>query len=399
MLTPAATRRQRLALRWLTRRPARSIPLLPFIRLSAAVAALISLATVLFAMAHGIPATVALPAMLLAPLLAEHLPGRLDARARAHVRSVEGAAACRYLQRLTAWYTRLAQAVADGGLPELQRSVRTGHHLLWDAAGLLQDHDTRTVSAQLIDHERLMIQLVDQAVPSKRRTTAQAHPADTEQPRGHDRPLGPYPPGSQQTTATAQCAYGTSPKEDPPMPSPHWSDHAVHTADVYLLFAHEPYYPGPDTQEINTTLVAAASLLHPDIRQPDGVRIHDLLTRERQPGEIVPLATLTHELNGGAGWPALGNWEDVTAGLLRLVRAGGCDALSLGLTEIARALVCTGPHSHVRTYDTAAGESIAYGPAERAAVLDQIATFLAGLVAELRLWPGDNLLPPLSWRV
>ncbi|MEU1598457.1 hypothetical protein ABZ468_38015 [Streptomyces sp. NPDC005708] len=32
---------------------------------------------------------------------------------------------------------------------------------------------------------------------------------------------------------------------------------------VYLLFAHEPYYLGPGAQEINTTLVAADLLLHP----------------------------------------------------------------------------------------------------------------------------------------
>ncbi|MFD0507771.1 hypothetical protein ACFQ0G_43430 [Streptomyces chiangmaiensis] len=38
---------------------------------------------------------------------------------------------------------------------------------------------------------------------------------------------------------------------------------AARTPDVYLLFAHEPYYPGPGSREINTTVVAADSLLHP----------------------------------------------------------------------------------------------------------------------------------------
>ncbi|MFI5685401.1 hypothetical protein [Streptomyces sp. NPDC051636] len=56
----------------------------------------------LFAIGHGVPADVALPAMLLAPVLAEHLPGRLDARARLHVRSVEGDGAVRCMQRLAA---------------------------------------------------------------------------------------------------------------------------------------------------------------------------------------------------------------------------------------------------------------------------------------------------------
>lgn len=88
--------------------------------------------------------------------------------------------------------------------------------------------------------------------------------------------------------------------------------------NVYLLFAHAPYYLGPGTQEINTTAVPAGSLLHPQVCQPDGARIHDLLIRGRQSGEIVPLSTLTHELGGGADWPAVGDWESVTTDLVQL---------------------------------------------------------------------------------
>ncbi|MGK5695065.1 hypothetical protein ACSNOJ_19515 [Streptomyces sp. URMC 128] len=176
-----------------------------------------------------------------------------------------------------------------------------------------------------------------------------------------------------------------------PQPSP-----AVRTPGVYLLFAHEPYYPGPGTQEINTTVFAADSLLHPQVRQPDGARIHDLLTQGRQPSEIIPLATLTHELGGGDDWPTVGDWERVTTDLLQLVRSGDCDALSLGLSEIARALVCTGPHSHVRAYDVTADDFIDYGPPERAAVLAEVDAFLASLVTEQDLWPGDGLLAPLA---
>jgi hypothetical protein len=86
VLTPSATRTQRLALRRLTRRPARRIGLPPGIpgslRLAAVAVALFSLVAGLFAMADGIPADVALPAILLAPLLTEHLPATLDTRAR-----------------------------------------------------------------------------------------------------------------------------------------------------------------------------------------------------------------------------------------------------------------------------------------------------------------------------
>jgi hypothetical protein len=180
-----------------------------------------------------------------------------------------------------------------------------------------------------------------------------------------------------------------------PQPQPE-SSPAVRTPDVYLLFAHEPYHPGPGAQEINTTVVAADSLLHPQVRQPDGVRIHDLLTQGRQPGEILPLATLTHELNGGADWPKVGDWEGVTTDLVQLVRAGRCDALSLGLPAIPRALLCAGPHSHVRVYDAAADDFVTYGSAERTAVLDEVGRYLIGIAAERPFWPGDRLLPPLG---
>ncbi|MDQ1041848.1 hypothetical protein [Streptomyces sp. V4I2] len=171
---------------------------------------------------------------------------------------------------------------------------------------------------------------------------------------------------------------------------------AVRTSDVYFLFAHEPYYPGPGTQEINTTVVAAASLLHQQVRQPDGARIHDLLTQGRQPGQIIPLATLTHELNGGADWPAIGDWERVTTDLVQLVQTQMCDALSLGLPDIARALICTGPgpDNQLQAINPAAGELIVYGPDDRAEVLAEVDLFLTALVAEQPLWPGEGLLPP-----
>jgi hypothetical protein len=163
---------------------------------------------------------------------------------------------------------------------------------------------------------------------------------------------------------------------------------------VYLLFAHEPYYPAP-AREINTTVVAAASLLHPRVRQPDGARIHDRLTRGRRPGEIVPLATLTHELDGGALWPLIGDWEGVTHDVLELISARDCDALSLGLPAISRVLVCAGPRSTVRAWVPAAGRYRAYGPADRIEVLVEVGRQLAWAEAGTVLWPGDGLLPPL----
>ncbi|WP_249938572.1 hypothetical protein [Streptomyces mirabilis] len=398
VLTPTASRMQRLALRWLTRHPAQRLTLAPTIpgslRLSAVAVGVISVLAGLFAMGHGVPVEAVLPGMVLAPILAEHLPGQLDARAREHVRNVEGDGSCRYLQRLAALHTSLVQAAAGSDRYELRRAAEIGQHLLWDAADLLQTQDTRSASADLIARERLLVQLADQAAQSLKRTHTQDGPADADQPGWHERPLGPYPPGFEQTARPAsRRTPGSSPlKGFHPKPQTQ-PDHAGHAADVYLLFAHEPYYPGPGAQEINTTLVAAASLLHPRVRQPDGAQIHDRLTQARHPGEIVPLATLTHELGGGADWPTVGDWESVTTDLLQLVRDGECDALSLGLPEIGRALICTGPHSHVRAFDAAADEFIAYGPAERAAVLAEVDQFLACLVAEQEFWPGDGLLP------
>ncbi|WP_328753012.1 hypothetical protein OHT57_46500 [Streptomyces sp. NBC_00285] len=81
---------------------------------------------------------------------------------------------------------------------------------------------------------------------------------------------------------------------------------------------------------------------------------------------------------------------------MQLVRAGQCDALSLGLPEIGRALVCSGPDSGVRALDVAhADQSNTYGPKEHAAVLAEVAMLLACFVAERDFWPGDGLLPPL----
>ncbi|WP_306191651.1 MULTISPECIES: hypothetical protein [unclassified Streptomyces] len=162
---------------------------------------------------------------------------------------------------------------------------------------------------------------------------------------------------------------------------------------LYLLFAHEPYYPLP-AREINTSVVAAACLLHPDVKQPDGMRIHQHLVRGRRPGEIVPLATLTQELGGGAHWGEAGDWEAVVADLVRLIRNEGCDALSLGLQPIERALVCSGPDSTVRVVDPATLERISYGPQDRRAVLAQVRQHLAWAEAGGALWPGEHLLSP-----
>ncbi|MFD4604369.1 hypothetical protein ACFWPQ_40930 [Streptomyces sp. NPDC058464] len=397
VLTPSATRAQRLALRWLIRRPARRITVdaLPGSpRLSSAVA-VISLIIGLIAIGHGFPVSVALPAMLLAPLTAEYLPDRLDTRAREHVRLVEDAAACRYLQRLGALHTVLVQAAAGSDRYELRRSAEIGQTLLWDAADLLQTRDTRSASAYLITRERLMLQLVHQVTQILKPATEDSA-ADTNQDAGPAQPAEPHLRVERPVTDPPP-RHAPSPlqqKGTPFMPQPE-SIPVLRSLDVYLLFAHEPYHP-VGSQEINTTVVAAASLLHPSVRQPDGVRIHDRLVRGRRSGEIVPLSTLTHELDGGARWPEVGDWEAVTRDLLQLIRDNDCDALSLGLPDIARALMCAGPSSEVRIIDPTSGAHRTYGPADRVEVLVEIGKHLAWAEAGSPLWPGNGLLAPLA---
>lgn len=394
VLTPAATRMQRLALRWLTRRPAQRIAVEAVsesLRLAAAAIALIGLLAGLFAVRRGVPLDVALPAMLLAPLLAEHLPDRLDAR------MVAGVVACRYLQRLVVLHTSLVQAADGSDRYELRRSAEVGQGLLRDVAGLLQTpgqplglsrpHRPRTADAPTRRPGQTDPQAQRRGRHSRHEPGLRPWPtsgAVPAWPPADDHPTvrhAPHPPLQKGTFPMTQ-----------PEPAP-----AIPTTDVYLLFAHEPYYPAV-AQEINTTVVAAASLLHPRVRQPDGARIHDRLVHGRQPGEIVPLSTLTHELDGGARWPEVGDWESVTEDLLQLIRDHDCDALSLGLPDIARALVCAGPHSEVRAVDPTSGAHRSYGPADRIEVLVEVGRHLTWAEAGSPLWPGDGLLSSINSR-
>ncbi|WP_455357115.1 hypothetical protein [Streptomyces sp. SYSU K217416] len=390
VFTPITTCSQRLSLRWLARRPAHRIRFGSLtVRTAAAVVAALTLLAATLAIIHGVPFSVVLPAAALAPLLVEHLTDPLDARASENVRIVEAEAACRYLQRLAALHASLVQAAVGSDRYEVRRAVEVGHHQLFDTADLLQRHDTRSAPGEFIARERLMLQLAVQTNQIVTPTEGDA-PTVRQDRLGVQQPLGPYPPGpcpsaDHSTPSSSKKEETHMPQDRPEQP----------TREVYLLFAHEAYYPAA-AQEINTSLVAAASLLHPRVRQPDGARIYDRLTRGRRQCEIVPLSTLTHELDGGAGWPEVGDWEAVTADLLHLIQDRECDALSLGLPDIARALVCSGPHSEVRAYDPAAGRYQAYGPADRIEVLVEVGRQLAWAEAGCALWPGDGLLVPAN---
>ena len=71
--------------------------------------------------------------------------------------------------------------------------------------------------------------------------------------------------------------------------------------DVYLLVQHEPYASSEHPVPIDATIVHAMTLLHPAVPQPDGGRIYRCLTEFAiSPARLlVPLSTLTFELDGG----------------------------------------------------------------------------------------------------
>lgn len=198
VFTPIATRSQRISLRWLARRPAHRIRLGKVtVRPATAVVTALTLVAAALALMHGVPFSIVLPAAALAPLLAEHLPDRLDPRAGESARIVEAEAACRYLQRLAALHAGLVQAAVSSDCYEVRRAVEIGHHQLFDTADLLQRHDTRSVSSELIARERLMLQL---AVQSRQIVTpTQGDAAASRHDRfGGQSPLGPYPPRPRQ---------------------------------------------------------------------------------------------------------------------------------------------------------------------------------------------------------
>ena len=70
----------------------------------------------------------------------------------------------------------------------------------------------------------------------------------------------------------------------------------------------------------------------------------------RTPGCLVPLSTLTFELDGGLLWPEIANWKRVVDAVVRLVQDKACDAMPLGLPSVAAASLANGPYTEVNVY-------------------------------------------------
>ncbi len=165
--------------------------------------------------------------------------------------------------------------------------------------------------------------------------------------------------------------------------------------DVHFLALHEPYRAPEHPIPINATIVHAATLLHPAVPQPDGGLMYRCLTEfpGRQAGCVVPLSTLTFELNGGRGWSKIGDWERVVLAVVKLARRGHCDAMSLGLPPTAATLLSQGPTTVHDMYFTDGGRA-RVGPAERQKHLDDLTDRVRAYVARGPFWPGANLLSP-----
>lgn len=163
--------------------------------------------------------------------------------------------------------------------------------------------------------------------------------------------------------------------------------------DVYLLGLHEPYESSKHPVPINATIVHARTLLHPALPQPDGARMYRCLTEfpERSEGCVVPLSTLTYELDGGQLWPEIGDWGAIIQGIVRLAQTKNCDAMPLGLPEPTAALLAMGPTSTVQVLSRDGRRSL-LGARERERCLDELASYVGNVVAERPFWPGDNLV-------
>jgi hypothetical protein len=115
--------------------------------------------------------------------------------------------------------------------------------------------------------------------------------------------------------------------------------------EVYLFVVHAPYDSRDHPVPINATIAHAKTLLHPQVPQPDGGRMYRCLTEfpGRSAGCIVPVSTLTAELDGGLLWPLVADWERVVQAIVRLSRSRSCDAMPLGLPDDMAGSLSSGP--------------------------------------------------------
>jgi hypothetical protein len=152
------------------------------------------------------------------------------------------------------------------------------------------------------------------------------------------------------------------PFTDPSRTDPGWAGSAPPPlGDVYLLFLNRPPDDVPPGDG-GATVVAAASLHHPELPQPDAQRLFDRLTLHpaRHPGALLFLSDLTAELaDEGRTWPEVGiDYEAVTDQLVALHRRRALGALRLTqLSDVAITLLASGPNVRIHVAASASGPS------------------------------------------
>jgi hypothetical protein len=167
------------------------------------------------------------------------------------------------------------------------------------------------------------------------------------------------------------------------------------TSDVYLLALHEPYTAEPHPVPIDATIIHARTLLHPAVPQPDGGRMYRCLTEfpDRTEHCLVPLSTLTFELDGGALWPEIADWERVIEAVVRISRAGACDSMPLGLPAEHSFLLGQGPGVPF-TILYPDGTQRVCDPGERQQYVDEYTAHVHRWLREGPFRPGLNLVDP-----
>jgi hypothetical protein len=165
--------------------------------------------------------------------------------------------------------------------------------------------------------------------------------------------------------------------------------------DVYLLILHGPYQSAEHPVPVDATIVHALTLLHHAVPQPDGGRMYRCLTEfpSRVPGCVVPLSTLTFELDGGSLWPQVADWEAVVDAVVALTRDKACDAIPLGLPPVMSALLANGPAT-VLTATGPDGRSTVKGGREREEYIAELTSVVRDFAAQGPFFPGDNLTTP-----
>jgi hypothetical protein len=173
--------------------------------------------------------------------------------------------------------------------------------------------------------------------------------------------------------------------------------------DVYLLIVHEPRpHPVRGVGQVNVVIVHALTLLRADLPQPGAARMYRCLTEfpGRIPGCVIPLSTLTYELDNGRLWPQVADWKAVTEAIIRLTLTPGqeqCRSFLIRADYPYDALLAGGPYTVIRRDPASDSYGLggpALGTSHRRALLSLLADQVADRSPRPEAWAGGALIPP-----